>query len=87
MAIVIYDCKSIHGRLSSNVDGHVDNYLVMLCSMSHTIVVRNVNNKKKTAMNHMTCLHYPVHCLAYCPIYVYIHMLCFILCYVIPRAF
>ena len=36
-------------RLSSNVDGHVDNYLLMLCSMPLTIV-RLVFNIKKTLL-------------------------------------
>ena len=49
---MLYDCK-LNGRLSSNVDGHVDNYLLMLCSMPLTIIVRLVFNKKKTAMNNM----------------------------------
>ena len=36
-------------RLSSNVDGHVlDNYLLILCSMPLTIIVRLVFNIKKT---------------------------------------
>ena len=41
LGAVIYkcDCK-LNGRLSSNVDGHVDNYLLMLCSMPLTIIVR-----------------------------------------------
>ena len=33
-------------RLSSNVDAHVDNYLLMLCSMPLTIIVRLVFNIK-----------------------------------------
>ena len=40
---MLYDCK-LNGRLSSNVDGHVDNYLLMLCSMPLTIIVRLVFN-------------------------------------------
>ena len=44
---MIYDCK-LNGRLSSNVDGHVDNYVLMLCSMLLTILVRLVFNIKKT---------------------------------------
>ena len=48
---MLYDCK-LNGRLSSNVDGHVDNYLLMLCSMPLTIIVRLVFNiKKKPAMS------------------------------------
>ena len=50
---MLYDCK-LNGRLSSNVDGHVDNYLLMLCSMPLTIIVRLVFNiKKNPAMNNM----------------------------------
>ena len=46
-----------YGRLSCNVDGHVDNYLFILCSMPLTIIVRLVFNiKKNPAMNNMTCL-------------------------------
>ena len=70
---MLYDCK-LNGRLSSNVDGHVDNYLLMLCSMPLTILVRLVFNVKKPAMYNMF-IHYPVHSLAYCPIDVYIHIL------------
>ena len=43
---MLYDCK-LNGRLSSNVDGHVDNYLLVLCSMPLTIIVRLVFNIKK----------------------------------------
>ena len=54
---MLYDCKLI-GRLSSNVDGHVDNYLLMLCSMPLTIIVRLVFNiKKNPAMNNMFRLY------------------------------
>ena len=38
-------------RLSSNVDGHVDNYLLILCSQPLTIIVRLVFNiLKKTLL-------------------------------------
>ena len=48
--LMLFDCK-LNGRLSSNVDGHVDNYLLMLCSMPLTIIIRLVlKYKKKPAM-------------------------------------
>ena len=50
---MLYDCK-LNGRLSSNVDGHVDNYLLILCSMPLTIIVRLVFNIENPAMNNMT---------------------------------
>ena len=46
---MLYDCK-LNGRLSSDVDGHVDNYLLMLCSMPLTIIVRLVFNIKKNLL-------------------------------------
>ena len=53
---MLYDCK-LNGRLSSNVDGHVDNYLLMLCSMPLTIIVRLVFNiKKKPAMGNSSVM-------------------------------
>ena len=51
--LMLYDCK-LNGRLSSNVDGHVDNYLLILCSMPLTIIVRLVFNIENPAMNNMT---------------------------------
>ena len=42
-------CK-LNGGLSSNVDGHVDNYLLILCSIPLTIIVRLVFNIKKTLL-------------------------------------
>ena len=69
---------------SSNVDGNVDNYLLNLCSIPLTIIVRLVFHKKKPPMNvqhvyTVSCLHYIIiHGLAYCPIHVV-----FISCYVI----
>ena len=30
--LMLHDCK-LNGRISSNVDGHVDTYLLILCSM------------------------------------------------------
>ena len=53
---MLYDCK-LNGRLSSNVDGHVDNYLLILCSMPLSIIVRLVFNIKKTDMNKATCTY------------------------------
>ena len=41
--LMLYDCK-LNGRLSSNVDGHMDNYLLILCSMPLCIIVRLVFN-------------------------------------------
>ena len=79
---MLYDCK-LNGRLSSNVDGYVDNYLLMLCSMPLTIIVRLVFNIKNPAMNNMfintlssslSCL-LPHRC-------IHTHIV-FILCYVI----
>ena len=68
---MLHDCK-LNGRLISNVDGHVDNYLLILCSMPLTIIVRLVFNIKKTCYEqHDMFIHYPVRCLAYCPIDVY----------------
>ena len=43
--LMIYHCK-LNSRLCSNVDGHVDNYLLILCSMPLTIIVRLVFNIK-----------------------------------------
>ena len=43
---MLHDCK-LNGWLSSNVDGHVDTYLLIFCSMPLTIIVRlvfNINN-------------------------------------------
>ena len=51
--LMLFDCK-LNGRLSSNVDGHVDNYLLILCSMPLTIIVRLVFNIENPAMNNMT---------------------------------
>ena len=56
---MLYDCK-LNGRLSSNVDGHVDNYLLMLCSMPLTIIVRLVFNIKNK-----TCYDYEQHVYKY----------------------
>ena len=47
--LMLHDCK-LNGRLSSNVDGHVDNDLLILCSMPLTIIVRLVFNIKKTLL-------------------------------------
>ena len=73
---MLYDCK-LNGRLSSNVDGHVDNYLLMLCSMPLTIIVRLVFNIKKTCYEQHVYKYIIQfeHSLAYCPIDVYIHIL------------
>ena len=54
--LMLYDCK-LNGRLSSNVDSHVDNYLLILCSMPLSIIVRLVFNIKKTDMNKATCTY------------------------------
>ena len=37
--LMLHDCE-LNGRLSSNVDDYVDNYLLILCSMPLTIIVR-----------------------------------------------
>ena len=82
---MLYDCK-LNGRLSSNVDGHVDNYLLMLCSMPLTIIVRLVFNIKKTrTMNNMfiNTLSSSLSCLLpHRCIQCHTHIV-FILCYVI----
>ena len=54
--LMLYDCK-LNGRLSSNVDGHVDNYLLILCSMPLSIIVRLVFNIKNPDMNKATCTY------------------------------
>ena len=40
--LMLYDCI-LNGRLSSNVDGHVDNYVLILCSMPLTMTFRKTS--------------------------------------------
>ena len=74
--LMLHDCK-LNGRLSFNVDGHVDNDLLILCSMPLTIIVRLVFNIKTCYEQHNMFINTlaSVHCLAYCPIDVHIHTL------------
>ena len=46
---MLHDCK-LNGSLSSNVDGHVENDILILCSMPLTIIIRLVFDIKKTLL-------------------------------------